>query len=115
MRCWLSDAFYTYTAAEGKSKRLLASCSFVSPIVTFVRLKKDTDMEERKYSTAFANMELINIVPTCNDDSKSRRSSSDTVGDEVPCSRSSRRRSNRRYRKGKKQKDVGRFSSLFEA
>lgn len=41
-------------AAEVLSKLILASSLFVQPFATFVWLKTDTEMDEKKYKVAYA-------------------------------------------------------------
>lgn len=74
----------TDAVSEGLLKMLLASSSFMEPIATFLRRQKDTAMEQRKYSTAFASKQLIATVPTFKDDSKSSPSRSDSGNDNCP-------------------------------
>lgn len=63
--------FDTDEAVEVFSKRLLTSSASMAPIPTFDRLKNDTSMESKKYSTALDSKELKEPLEGYNDRSES--------------------------------------------
>lgn len=68
---------------EGLSKRFLALSSFMASTKDFVRLKPDTEMEEKKYSTVIVS-ELICTEQTLNGDIQSPSNCFNSRSDEVP-------------------------------
>lgn len=80
--------FYTNAGADGVSKILLTSCSFIAPVATFLRLKMDAAIEYMKYSTVFVSKEQFDTVAKYKDVGKPPLRCSDTGND-----RSSRRKS----------------------
>lgn len=86
----IPKVFDTYAAADRLSKRLLTSIKFMAPIVT-VRRKKDTTIEQQKYSTAFATKDTIDSLEAHNDVDESPSGRSDSRSDETPRRKSSRR------------------------
>lgn len=79
----IANFFDTNAAAEGLSKRLLASSPFMVPIATFMRRRTDTALKENNYSTAFVSIEPVDTVQTYNDDNEPLPSRLDRRRDEV--------------------------------
>lgn len=92
----------TDAAANGLSKMLLTSSSFIMPIMTFAIREMYTSMENQKYSVPYAIKEIIDIVELYNDGSKSPASCSESRSGEPPGRKSSECRLKRRRNKRKK-------------
>lgn len=65
---YLAKLFDTSAAAEGLSKRLLASSSVIALISTFVTGEQDTAIQEYDFSTSFASNKVLHTVHTFNHD-----------------------------------------------
>lgn len=66
------------------SKRLLTSTSFVAPIATSFRLKTDTPVEDKKYSTTGVPMGSVNIIPTFKENSNALKGRTDFENEGIP-------------------------------
>lgn len=71
--------------------RLSITSSFMAPIITFVRCKAYTVMEEKKYSVVYASKELMDFIQKVHDDNESPPIRSDSRSEVIPRERSSRR------------------------
>lgn len=66
-------------AAEGLSKRLSTSTSFVAPTATFARRRTDRELGDKIYSTPVVPKGREKTIPTFWDDRKSLPSRSGSV------------------------------------
>lgn len=94
-----SLVFYTNVSAEGLSKRLLTMSSVMAPIAIFVRLKMDTALKGRKYSTASVLRDPRDTVEWVNDNWKSLLTRLYAGDEEVPHKKLLKRHSKRGHKK----------------
>lgn len=87
----IAKSLDTDTAAEGFSRRFLASNLFMAPIATFLKCKTET-VVDKQYSVTYAPKGQMDTMTTLNDDSKARPSHSNPGDDEVPRRKSLNRR-----------------------